>query len=123
MFVNNREAPMKLQTNFLSNVLAVTFLLISSMVSAVETSEQIWIDVRTAEEYQESSILGHPNILYTEIVEKIASVTADKNAPINLYCRSGRRSGIAKETLESLGYTNVTNAGGIDQVKEQLSKK
>ena len=40
----------------------------------------------------------------------------DKNALVMLYCKSGRRSGFAKQTLEQLGYSNVVNAGGINDV-------
>ncbi len=104
-----------------SGLLAVCFMLVSLTITAAETTGEVWIDVRTTEEHQESPIPGHENILYTEIGEKISAVSADKNAPVYLYCGSGRRAGIAKETLEKMGYTNVTNAGGIEQVKDQLA--
>jgi phage shock protein E len=32
-----------------------------------------------------------------------------------VYCRSGRRSGIARETLIAQGFTNVTNIGGLQE--------
>lgn len=103
----------------ITGLVATTLLLFSFILRAAEPDNAIWIDVRTVEENQESSIPGHPNILYTEIGDKITSITSDKDAPIYLYCRSGRRSGIAKETLEQMGYTNVTNAGGIDEVRKR----
>ncbi len=59
------------------------------------------------------------NISYTEISEGIAALTADKDASIYVYCRSGRRSGIAKETLEGLGYTQVVNVGGFEQAMKK----
>lgn len=108
---------------FITGLLAVILLLLSCTLRAAEPADAIWIDVRTAEEHQESAIAGHPNILYTEIGDRIASVAADKDAPIYLYCRSGRRSGIAKETLEQMGYTNVTNAGGIEDVRKQITQQ
>ncbi len=37
----------------------------------------------------------------------------DKDAQILVYCRSGRRSKIASESLAKLGYTNVKEFGGI----------
>jgi rhodanese-related sulfurtransferase len=50
--------------------------------------------------------------------DQIAGRTADlpaKNQPIILYCRTGRMSAIAAETLVGLGYTNVTElAGGME---------
>lgn len=43
-------------------------------------------------------------------------VGSDKDAPILIYCGSGRRACKAKEVLESKGYTNVLNAGGWSDV-------
>ena len=41
-----------------------------------------------------------------------------RDTPIYLYCGSGGRAEMAKQRLELLGYTNVTNAGGLDEVRE-----
>ena len=38
---------------------------------------------------------------------------APKDAPLYLYCRSGARSARGCKALEKLGFTNVTNLGGI----------
>jgi len=35
-----------------------------------------------------------------------------------LYCRTGRRSGGAQETLQKLGYREVINAGGYEGFNE-----
>ena len=40
----------------------------------------------------------------------------NKDAPIIVYCRSGRRASKAKEILENKGYKNVLNAGGYDDI-------
>jgi phage shock protein E len=42
-------------------------------------------------------------------------VTPDKDAQIYLYCRSGRRSGIALEALQEAGYRNAVNIGGLQE--------
>ncbi len=53
-------------------------------------------------------------IPYNEIGNSPDELPKDKNAKIVLYCRSGRMSGIAKEMLAKLGYTNVSDlAGGM----------
>ena len=47
------------------------------------------------------------------IREEAESSLPDKDALILVYCRSGRRSKNAAETLAELGYTNIREFGGI----------
>ena len=74
-----------------------------------------WVDVRTAGEFGAGHVAGAVNIPYEEIVERIGEVTSDRDAPIYLYCRSGRRSGIALEALQEAGYRNAVNIGGLPE--------
>lgn len=54
-------------------------------------------------------------IAYDQIVAYSASLPKDKNAPIILYCKSGRMSAEATKTVRKLGYTNVRHlSGGMD---------
>jgi len=73
----------------------------------------IWIDVRTPAEFSAIHVEGAINIEFQHIKDHIASVTTDKDADIQLYCKSGRRSSVAKQSLAELGYTSAKNAGGI----------
>jgi phage shock protein E len=79
----------------------------------IQKGDTLLIDVRSAEEFEGGALPGALNITHLEIAEQIATVAPDKNAPVVLYCRSGNRSGIAQETLEQLGYTQVINAGAF----------
>lgn len=90
---------------------------------ALLAADPIWIDVRTTDEYASGHVSEAVNIPYTEIAEGISALTGDKDASIYVYCRSGRRSGIAKETLEGLGYTQVVNIGGFDQAMKQFDRE
>ncbi|GAA0661598.1 rhodanese-like domain-containing protein [Rheinheimera tangshanensis] len=82
-------------------------------------AQSLWIDVRTAEEYRAGHLEGAVHIPFDEIEQKITTISADKTQDIQLYCRSGRRSGIALETLRRMGYNNVTNAGAYEQLKQK----
>lgn len=73
-----------------------------------------WIDVRSASEYADGHVAGAVNIPHTEIAERIGEVTADKDATLYLYCRSGRRSGMALNALREAGYDGAVNVGGLD---------
>lgn len=76
----------------------------------------VWIDVRTPEEFSQGHLRNAVNIPANKITAKIKQVSPDKNAPVNLYCRSGRRAQAALEALKKEGYTNVTNHGGYEDL-------
>ena len=75
------------------------------------------VDVREAEEFNAGHIAGALNVPLEQIETRLAEFGADKSKEIVLYCRSGRRSGLAKSALESHGYKNVFNAGGYEDLK------
>lgn len=76
-------------------------------------SEYVILDVRTEEEFAQGHIPGAILIPDYEIREEAESSLPDKDALILVYCRSGRRSKNAAETLAELGYTNIREFGGI----------
>lgn len=82
-------------------------------------AEELWIDVRSAQEFAQGHLSDSINISHDIIKEQIAQVAPDKSTPIHLYCQSGRRAGIALDTLKQLGYTNVTNHGGYQDLVGQ----
>ena len=75
--------------------------------------EYIILDTREQHEFDEGHIPGAILIPYTEIENRAEKELPDKDALILVYCRSGRRSKIASESLVKLGYTNVKEFGGI----------
>ena len=75
--------------------------------------EHIILDTREQDEFDQGHIPGAILIPYTEIENKAEEMLPDKDKLILVYCRSGRRSKIAAESLAKLGYTNVKEFGGI----------
>ena len=71
------------------------------------------LDVREQDEYNQGHIPNAILIPYTEIENKAGKMLPDKDKLILVYCRSGRRSKIAAESLVNIGYTNVKEFGGI----------
>jgi rhodanese-related sulfurtransferase len=69
------------------------------------------IDVREDFEYEMSNLGGTLIPLGGILIE---SEKIDRNKPVVVMCRSGKRSAAAIMQLEQLGYTNLTNLqGGI----------
>lgn len=62
-------------------------------------------------------------IAYDKIIENSTLLPKDKNAPIILYCKTGRMSSEAIETVRRLGYTNVKHlSGGMDAWQKKGGK-
>lgn len=78
----------------------------------VAIPEAVLLDVRTAEEYRGGHIPGSANVPL-QAIDKVASVAETKDTPLYVYCHSGARSRQAAGLLQRMGYTNVTNIGGI----------
>ena len=57
------------------------------------------------------------HIVHTDVAQTLTATDIPKDTPIMVYCRSGNRSGQAKQALEAIGYKNVTNAGGYDALR------
>ena len=85
------------------------------------TKTKLLIDVRTAQEFDAGHVAGAKNIPYDQISAGIGQIKGiQKDAPILLYCRSGHRAGIAKQTLEGLGFQKIQNGGGMDTLMAKL---
>ncbi|HEY4716908.1 MAG TPA: rhodanese-like domain-containing protein [bacterium] len=78
-----------------------------------EKKNFVLIDVRTPGEHSEGYIPGTGwNIDYRELERRIGETAVPRDKTIVVYCRSGRRSSIAKKTLTSMGFKNVINLKG-----------
>lgn len=127
---------MKIVTRTQRQFLWLTTLLFAVLLSLSVRAEQMvpevaltkvaqgamLVDVRTPEEYAEGHLPEAVNIPFEQIVEVFAKQGIAKDTPVVVYCRSGRRSGIAKESLDNAGYQAVYNGGGYDSLKASAGR-
>jgi rhodanese-related sulfurtransferase len=72
------------------------------------------LDVRSPGEFAGGHLDGAVSIPVQELAGRIDEL-GDKTDQIVVYCQSGNRSAMAKRLLESHGFANVHDLGGIGQ--------
>src|SRR5438876_8810717 len=78
------------------------------------------IDVREASEWEQGHLPGAVHISKSYIEQQIEGALPDRDAPVVTYCAGGVRSLFAAQTLQEMGYTNVSSmSGGFQQWKSQ----
>lgn len=81
----------------------------------------VLLDVRTGEEYYDGHIPGSVNIPLDELQSAGDRLPA-KETPVYVHCYSGARSRRAALILKRLGYTNVTDIGGISNYNGKIER-
>ena len=79
------------------------------------------VDVRTAEEFASGHVPGAINIPYDQIARR-ASEIGPPSTQVLLYCRTGRRSGIAADALDRAGYKKVFDFRTVTAWPGELAK-
>ena len=73
------------------------------------------VDVREREELPAGTIPGSIHLPRGLLEREIAFIAADREAPVYLYCESGKRGTLAADVLRRMGYRRAINlVGGID---------
>ena len=108
-------------------LLAMVALVLVFSAAAVFGSDRgvpvVVIDARTDAEWNAGHLEGAVLIPYDQVLQGIGKAASDKHAKIYLYCRTGRRSGIALDTLKKSGYTDVDNLGTMENAAQKLDRK
>lgn len=98
------------------SLVVVGVLLLAGSASSVEAHRLVdeenarLIDVRTPEEYAGGHVPGAVNIPLDQLSSRMGEV-GPKDAPVVLYCQSGRRSRMAAKHLKGAGFTAVHDLG------------
>ena len=70
------------------------------------------LDVRTQEEFSSGHGPGAVNIPHDELASRLSDLESETDRPVVVYCRSGRRAGVASSVLLDAGYTNIFHLEG-----------
>lgn len=86
---------------------------VQELKQKLENKEQFTlIDVRELYEHTDFNIGGDLAPLQSGLMEKIEELKTDPDQEIVIYCRSGNRSGMAKQLFMKSGFTKVRNLLG-----------
>ena len=70
------------------------------------------LDVRTPEEFAEGYIEGAKNLDFYRADFESEVTSLSKEATYAVYCRSGKRSGLAAHMMQEAGFLSVSNLVG-----------
>lgn len=77
------------------------------------------IDVRTSSEYASGHLRDSVNLDVNSPGFTSSVAALDKSGEYVVYCRSGNRSAAAVQQMKDLGFTNVVDAGGLQEAQQQ----
>lgn len=77
------------------------------------------VDVRTPEEYAAGHVDGALSAPLDAVGDIVARASPDRDTPIALYCRSGRRAEAAMQILQGRGYRRLENLGGLEAAERR----
>jgi len=79
-----------------------------------------FLDVREQDEYEQGTIPGAVFIPRGQLESQVENRLSDKDRPVVVYCAGGARSAFAADTLQQLGYQDVSSmAGGFGRWKNE----
>lgn len=76
----------------------------------------LYVDVRTPEEFASGHVAGAVNIPHDQMEARWREIAAHQGDSVVVYCRTGRRSGLAIDVLREKGFARLENGGGFDQL-------
>jgi phage shock protein E len=79
------------------------------------------IDVRSPGEFNSGHLASAINIPLDEIESTVPQRVKDKHQILLLHCASGMRSGVAKNKLQGMGYTNAFNLGSYGRAESLVN--
>lgn len=89
----------------------------------VNRNSVLVVDVRTVQEFKSGAYPDAINIPLDDLMTRRAEFGDNTDREIIVYCASGGRSAYAQRMLMQMGYTNVTNGGGLSSMMARRNIK
>ena len=86
-------------------------------VVIIHTNQRLTTEGEENYESVDEGEVGSPLAQTLFSIEGIRALKLDTDAPIVLYCGSGGRAERAREALQANGYSQVVNAGGLEEAQ------
>ena len=109
------------QTKLLVKLTLISVLTGTATCHGSDT-DYIIIDVRTKEEWKKGHLKDAKHLPLSILENQINNLAPNFQDTIYLYCRSGNRSGKAKQIMNRLGYQNIKNLGSVNEASHFLRK-
>ena len=74
--------------------------------------DALLLDVRTPGEYAAGHVGGALNVPHDQLAARLAELGDSRTRPVVVYCKSGRRAGMAADVLLGAGYSRVFHLEG-----------
>ncbi len=112
--------------DYLSEANAVVPRIPGGEAIAKHGTDAVFIDVRDSSSVAESGTItgalriprGMIEFVADEAMEQFHNPALKKEAELYLVCGAGGQAALCGKTLKDMGFTNVTNIGGISEWKE-----
>lgn len=88
---------------------ACTIIMKERLVTSVDRSYELILDVRSADEYAAGHIDKAINIPVGELQARLQEIDGYRDVDILVYCKAGKRSAQAVEILAGNGFTRIYN--------------
>jgi rhodanese-related sulfurtransferase len=75
-------------------------------------NKMLILDVRSPGEYERGHVPGAINIPHNQVKNRLSEIIEYKDQTVVVYCRSGRRAGMAESVLEASGFTQLKHLEG-----------
>ncbi len=84
----------------------------NNLANQLERSDMLILDVRTPQEYTAGHVPGAINMPHTSVKSQLEKLQEYKDKTIVIYCKSGRRAAMAKQTLVDAGFKQLLHLDG-----------